>query len=141
MPRQNLQKKSDDRIVKDSKKLNIIIRRKYVLSLSRENEFSSSMTSWNLNLWSYSTDCWKNFWSMKFKLTSVWLSFYQNELPIKKSFYQKNKKKKNKKKQNCTIIDIPGFRKKWRCTWNKVLAIKLWNLVERCINIRLVFSH
>ena len=45
VPRQNLQKKSDDRIVKDSKKLNIIIRRKYVLSLSRENEFSSSMTS------------------------------------------------------------------------------------------------
>ena len=98
MPRQNLQKKSDDRIVKGSKKLNIIIRRKYVLSLSRENEFSSSMTSWNLNLWSYSTDCWKNFWSMKFKLTSVWLSFYQNELPIKKSFYQKNKNKKKKKK-------------------------------------------
>ena len=103
MPRQNLQKKSDDRIVKDSKKLNIIIRRKYVLSLSRENEFSSSMTSWNLNLWSYSTDCWKNFWSMKFKLTSVWLSFYQNELPIKKSFYQKNKKKKKKKKTKIAL--------------------------------------
>ena len=39
---------------------------------------------------SYLTDYWKNIWSIKFKLTSIWLCLYQRELPIKESFYKNN---------------------------------------------------
>ena len=57
---------------------------------------------------SYLTDCWKNIWSIKFKLASVWLRLYQRELPIKESFYKNN---------------YPNMHQNWNSWMSKKLKI------------------